>query len=104
MERLGIRPIDVERLWLAGGFATYVDVPNAIAIGLLPPVPEERIVKVGNASLAGAVRLLRSLTARRALEGLVERIEHVELELDPSFFDRFVDGCRWVPQPMEAPA
>jgi uncharacterized 2Fe-2S/4Fe-4S cluster protein (DUF4445 family) len=55
MERLGIRPADVERLWLAGGFATYVDVPNAIAIGLLPPVPEERIVKVGNASLAGAV-------------------------------------------------
>jgi len=104
MERLDIRPTDIDRLWLAGGFASYVDVPNAIAIGLLPPVPEDRIVKVGNASLAGASRVLRSLRARRALESLVERIEHVELELDPSFFDRFVDGCRWLPQPQEAPA
>lgn len=104
MGRLGIGPGDIDRLWLAGGFATYVDVPNAIAIGLLPPVPEERVAKVGNASLAGAVRLLRSLTARRALEALVERIEHVELELDPTFFDRFVDGCRWVRQPLEVPA
>ncbi len=104
MDRLGIRAGDIERLWLAGGFATYVDVPNAIAIGLLPPVPEARIVKVGNASLAGAVRLLRSLSARRALESLVERIEHVELELDPTFFDRFVDGCRWAPQRTEVGA
>jgi uncharacterized 2Fe-2S/4Fe-4S cluster protein (DUF4445 family) len=104
MERLGIRASDIDRLWLAGGFATYVDVPNAIAIGLLPRVAEERIVKVGNASLAGAVRLLRSVTARRSLESLAERIEHVELELDPTFFDRFVDGCRWEPQPLEVMA
>jgi uncharacterized 2Fe-2S/4Fe-4S cluster protein (DUF4445 family) len=104
MDRLGIGPGDIDRLWLAGGFATYVDVPNAIAIGLLPPVPPDRIVKVGNASLAGAVRLLRSVPARYELEALVECIEHVELELDPSFFDRFVDGCRWEPQPLEATA
>jgi uncharacterized 2Fe-2S/4Fe-4S cluster protein (DUF4445 family) len=101
MERLGLVPGDIERVWLAGGFATYVDVPNAVAIGLLPPVPEARIVKVGNASLAGAGRLLRSMAARRELEALVERIDHVELELDPSFFDRFVDGCRWDRQPVE---
>jgi uncharacterized 2Fe-2S/4Fe-4S cluster protein (DUF4445 family) len=104
LDRLGLRPADIDRLWLAGGFATYVDVDNAIDIGLLPPIPRDRIAKVGNASLAGAVTLLRSVPERHRLEELVERIEHVELELDPTFFDRFVDGCRWLPQPEEVSA
>jgi uncharacterized 2Fe-2S/4Fe-4S cluster protein (DUF4445 family) len=104
LDRLGLPHSAIERLWLAGGFATYVDVPNAIEIGLLPAIPEARIAKVGNASLAGAVRLIRSAPARARLERLADRIEHVELELDPTFFDRFVDGCRWEPQPQEATA
>jgi hypothetical protein len=28
---------------------------------------------------------------------LVGRIEHIELERDPSFFDHFVNGCQFVP-------
>jgi uncharacterized 2Fe-2S/4Fe-4S cluster protein (DUF4445 family) len=99
LERLGVRADDVERIWLAGGFASYVDLERAIDIGLLPPVPLERIAKVGNASLAGASRLLVSRRVRAGLERIVAGIEHVELELDPSFMDRFIDGCRWEPRP-----
>ena len=98
LEAVGVRPADVERLWLAGGFATYVDVPNAMAIGLLPPIPRDRVVKVGNGAILGAGRLLRSVRRRRELEDLVTRIDHLELELDPRFFDRFVDGLRFEPQ------
>jgi uncharacterized 2Fe-2S/4Fe-4S cluster protein (DUF4445 family) len=98
LEAVGVRAADVERLWLAGGFATYVDVPNAMAIGLLPPIPRDRVVKVGNGAILGAGRLLRSIRRRRELEDLVTRIDHLELELDPRFFDRFVDGLRFEPQ------
>ena len=46
---------------------------------------------------AGPVRC--SLPARppRWLDALVGRIEHVELETEPDFFDLFVDGCRFEP-------
>ena len=64
LRELGIRAADVDRLYLAGGFASYVDVGNAIEIGFLAPVPTDRVGKVGNASLQGARELLLSVTAR----------------------------------------
>ena len=66
-------------------------------IGLLAPVPADRVERVGNAALHGAAALLLSASRRDALEALVGRIEHVELETEADFFELFVDGCRFVP-------
>ena len=101
LRELGVQPHEVDRLFLAGGFATYVDIGNAVDIGFLAPVAPERIVKVGNASLHGARELLLSGSARARLEQLIARIEHVELELTPDFFELFVDGCQFKPLPAD---
>ena len=99
MRALGVDPAGVERLYLAGGFANYVNVRNAQSIGLLAPVPEERVVKAGNAAVRGARAILLSATRRRALEREVQAIGHIELETTPDFFDLFVDGCQFKPMP-----
>ena len=99
MRALGVDPAALERLYLAGGFANYVNVRNAQSIGLLAPVPEERVVKAGNAAARGARAILLSGTRRRALERDVQAIEHIELETTPDFFDLFVDGCQFKPMP-----
>ena len=105
LRALGIDPPDIERLCLAGGFATWVDPRNAIDIGLLAPAPAASIDKVGNAAIAGARAVLLSAPARRRLERLVETIEHIELETAPDFFELFVDGCQFKPMPARlAPA
>jgi uncharacterized membrane protein YvlD (DUF360 family) len=72
-------------------------VVNAISIGLLAPVPVERVQRVGNAALHGAAGLLLSKSRRDVLDSLIGRIEHVELETEEDFFELFVDGCRFVP-------
>ena len=94
---LGVAPHEVDRLYLAGGFANYVDVQSAIDIGFLAPVTEDRIVKIGNAALRGTREVLLSVSRRRALEDLVTEIEHIELETAADFFEVFVDGCRLEP-------
>ena len=99
MRALGVDPAGVDRLYLAGGFANYVNVRNAAAIGLLAPVPEERVIRAGNAAARGARRILLSRARRRALEREVQSIEHIELETTPDFFDLFVDGCQFKPMP-----
>jgi len=99
LRHFGVDPTEVARLYFVGGFASYVDVRNAIEIGFLAPVPEDRIVKVGNASLVGARRLLLSGSARARLDSLVRRIEHLELETTPDFFEIFVEGCQFKPMP-----
>lgn len=101
LRRLGATPEDVGALHLAGGFASSLDIANAEAIGFLPPVPAERVVTHGNASVRGAKALLLSKAARARLEALVRRIEHVELESEPDFFDLFVEGFRFAPHQME---
>jgi len=99
LRKFGINPRDITKLYLAGGFANYVNVRNAIEIGFLAPVPEDRIVKIGNASVQGAKEVLLSRRKRQAMEHLVTQIEHVELETTPDFFEVFVEGCQFKPMP-----
>lgn len=87
----------IARLYLAGGFANYVNEANAVAIGFIANLPQERIVKVGNASLEGATIMLLSGELREHMEVMARQIEHVELETTPDFFDIFVEGCMFNP-------
>jgi uncharacterized 2Fe-2S/4Fe-4S cluster protein (DUF4445 family) len=99
LRTLGLGATDLARLDLAGGFASSLDVDHAIAIGFLPPVARERVVCHGNASVRGAKALLVSRRARARVAERIARIEHVELEAEPDFFELFVDGCRFEPMP-----
>jgi uncharacterized 2Fe-2S/4Fe-4S cluster protein (DUF4445 family) len=100
LDRYGLPLDDFDRLYLAGGFANYIDIKNAASIGFVANIEIEKIEKVGNASLAGATIMLLSGPLRKKLEALVTEIEHVELETSPDFFDLFVDGCQF--KPMDA--
>ena len=97
LRELGIDAAEVDRLFIAGGFARYIDVDNAVAIGFLAPVPSDRVHKVGNASLRGARELLLDVQARVAAEQALANVEHIELEMTPDFFELFVDACQFKP-------
>jgi uncharacterized 2Fe-2S/4Fe-4S cluster protein (DUF4445 family) len=97
LRTLGLRPEDLDHVYLAGGFANAIDARSAVDIGLLVPVAPERIERVGNASITGARTLLLRRDRRSALETLCARIAHVELESEPDFFDLFTDGCTFEP-------
>lgn len=99
LRHLGLKPGDIRTLYLAGAFANYIAPSNAIGIGFLAPVHEDRIVKIGNAAALGARRMLLSQTERARIEGAVANIEHIELETTPDFFDIFVEGCMFQPMP-----
>ena len=76
LRHFGCIPEDITRLFLAGGFANYVNLQDAVDIGFLAPVPEAKVVKVGNAAVAGATAVLLSEKKRAAIEALVKNIEH----------------------------
>jgi uncharacterized 2Fe-2S/4Fe-4S cluster protein (DUF4445 family) len=102
-ETYGVPLQRIERLYLAGGFARHIDVAAARRIGLVPDLPDDRIVKVGNAALLGASMALLSRSRRAELETLVKRVEHVRLETHPQFFEFFVEGCQFEPFGTAAP-
>ena len=97
VKNYGIDLNRIDRFYLAGGFGRRLNLDAARRIGLIPDLPSEKIIQVGNASIAGATMALRSVSARRELDRLVRRAVHVELETDEQFFDFFVDGCQFLP-------
>ena len=99
LRHFGCAPEDITTLFLAGGFANYVNLQDAVEIGFLAPVPEANVVKIGNAAVAGATAVLLSEKKRERVEALVNNIEHIELETTPDFFDIFVEGCQFKPMP-----
>ena len=97
LRRYGAAIDSTSRLYLAGGFANYVNVKNAVDIGFIANFPVEKVAKVGNAALEGATIMLTSGAMRQVAEEMVRRIDHVELETTADFFDIFVEGCMFNP-------
>jgi uncharacterized 2Fe-2S/4Fe-4S cluster protein (DUF4445 family) len=87
----------LDRVLVAGAFGNSLDIGNGLALGLLPDVPERKIAFIGNASLAGARRLLLSRPDREAAEALAAKISHVSLATRPDFQDEFVHALEFGP-------
>jgi uncharacterized 2Fe-2S/4Fe-4S cluster protein (DUF4445 family) len=90
MRRFGITVGDLNRIYLAGALGNYVNPYSAMRIGLIPQVPVEKIVSMGNAASTGAKMALLSKSHWQKARQIAERIEHVELSVQPDFYDCFV--------------
>ncbi|HUF91426.1 MAG TPA: ASKHA domain-containing protein [Candidatus Limnocylindria bacterium] len=85
----------IDELMLAGGFGNYLSIPSAVRIGLIPPLPNDRIRYVGNAASLGAQICLLSEPERARATALAARIEHVSLAAHPDFETIFVDAMNF---------
>src|SRR5207253_6330463 len=92
LAEMGWTAEDLDEVLLAGSFGSYINPGSARAIGLVPWVPLERIVAVGNAAGEGAKISLLSFREREAANRLPEFIEYVELSGRTEFNDIFTDA------------
>ena len=90
---LGFSPEDIERVYVAGGIGSGINIKNAITIGMFPHLPEERFRYIGNSSLTGAYAALTSTDASEKLAELARSITYVELSTQPGYMDEFVAAC-----------
>lgn len=98
LECAGIGPSDLEEVIVAGGFGYHLTPAHAVAIGLLPPVPPDRIRLAGNASLAGASLALLTPAILTEWEDHCRAIRVIELNQQDSFEDHYIDALN-----LEAP-
>lgn len=91
-KRIGLVDDDILHILLAGAFGNYIRKESALRIGLLPKVPLERIVFVGNAASSGARLALVSQQYRDRACQLAKKIEYIEIAHEPDFQDVFADS------------
>lgn len=90
MAELGVGTEDLDEVMLAGSFGTYINPASARILGLVPPVPVERIRAVGNAASEGAKMALLSFREREVAFELPAFVEYLELSGAADFNDRFI--------------
>jgi uncharacterized 2Fe-2S/4Fe-4S cluster protein (DUF4445 family) len=95
LNRLGISAGDLTRVHLAGAFGSHINVESALAIGLLPPVPKERIVSVGNAAGIGASMALLSENVRAMAAAVGDAVGHVELSMCEEFPSEYIQAMKF---------
>ena len=69
---------EIAKIYLAGAFGNYMNIDNAMAIGLLPRKDRSKYIRFGNGALAGARDMLLSQQRRRDAEELTGLIEHTK--------------------------
>lgn len=92
LEVSGIQPDNIDEVLIAGTFGFYLNPTNAVSTGLIPDIPTSRIRKVGNASVAGAKKVLLSRSARKEAQQIADQTCHVELIRHPNFNRLFASG------------
>ncbi|KPK86433.1 MAG: hypothetical protein AMJ81_01255 [Phycisphaerae bacterium SM23_33] len=84
---------DVAEIMVAGAFGNFLNVGNAVFIGLLPDVPRDRLRFVGNASIAGAKLAAICSRCYDEIFDIAARTTYFELSTEPTFMDQFVSAC-----------
>jgi len=90
MESTQTKPEDLDAVYLAGGFGNFLNVRQAVTVGMLPDVPPEKIQFVGNTSIAGAKTVLLSRKALEAAEKIAKNMTYFDLMSHPGYMDEFI--------------
>lgn len=91
VKNAGIKMNDIDRVYLAGGFGSYINVESALKIGLLPNELRGRIESIGNAAGTGAVEGLISSKMLGKADDIRMSINYVELSACSDFMDEYVE-------------
>ena len=93
---VGVDFDDIDRFFMAGTFGQYIDPRMAVAVGMVPDLPLERFVPLGNSSLKGAVLSLLSARARAEINEVWQRLTYLEMNVNQDLMNRF-SAARFLP-------
>jgi uncharacterized 2Fe-2S/4Fe-4S cluster protein (DUF4445 family) len=77
---------------IAGGFGRYLDLERVQALGMVPELPAERFVFLGNGSLLGASLVATSREVLRTARKTAEMMTYLELSVNAGFMDSYVSA------------
>ena len=84
---------NIDKIVIAGGIGSGINMEKAIKIGMLPNVPLERYSYIGNSSLTGACAMLISDQAEQKVFDIGRNMTYIELSTEPGYMDEFLAAC-----------
>lgn len=91
LEEVGRDIADIDKIYLAGAFGNYMNVENAIRVGILPNVSQDKIKPIGNSSGYGAVKLISHPELWNETKKIIDMAKHIELATHEHFQHKFIN-------------
>ncbi len=95
---VGITCSEIEQVIIAGAFGSNIDIENSITIGLLPDIPRDRFMFIGNGSLLGARLTSFSTDILKDGERVAKMMTNFELSVHSQFMDNYTASL-FLPHP-----
>lgn len=92
LQEYGADYSQIGKLYIAGGFGQKINFEKAVGIGLLPEELLDRMMAVGNSSLAGAVMAAHDPATLERMRAVGEKAEETALAENPLFSDLYMDN------------
>ena len=83
----------IDKVYVAGGIGSGINMKNAVNIGMLPDVELEKFQYIGNSSLTGAYAMVVSDEANAKCHEVAANMTYLELSTYPGYMDSFVAAC-----------
>ncbi len=83
----------IDKVYVAGGIGSGINMKNAVNIGMLPDVELEKFQYIGNSSLTGAYAMVVSDQAIEKCHEVMANMTYLELSTYPGYMDSFVAAC-----------
>ncbi len=92
LKEYGVQYGSIGRLYIAGGFGQKIDLKKAVGIGLFPEELLDKMIPVGNSSLAGAVKAAGEPDTLERMRLVSEMATEIALSNNPLFSELYMDN------------
>ena len=93
LNSVDMTPECIDKVYVAGGIGSGINMKNSVNIGMLPDVELEKYHYIGNSSLTGAYAMVMSDEANAKCTELGANMTYLELSTYPGYMDSFVAAC-----------
>jgi uncharacterized 2Fe-2S/4Fe-4S cluster protein (DUF4445 family) len=91
----GVSVSEISKVYIAGAFGNYIDPRSAMIVGMIPELPLNRIVQIGNGSGQGAVMSLLSRRIREEAEIVAKKVKAIDLNTVREFQNEFIEATQF---------
>ncbi len=93
LQSVDMTPECIDKVYVAGGIGSGINMKNAVNIGMFPDVELEKFQYIGNSSLTGAYAMVVSDEANAKCHEVGANMTYLELSTYPGYMDSFVAAC-----------
>ena len=93
LQSVDMTPDCIDKVYVAGGIGSGINMKNAVNIGMFPDVELEKFQYIGNSSLTGAYAMVMSDQANAKTAEVAANMTYLELSTYPGYMDSFVAAC-----------